>query len=1123
MISIYALLVGINNYPVKPLNGCINDVNAVHDYLTRMYGKRTDVTLRVMRITDADAVSPSRQNIINGFDHFAPAGSDDTCLFYYSGHGSYSPAPETFWTETDQRTESFVCIDSRMEGGRDLMDKEMGYLIWKTLQGKPDTRFVVITDCCHCGTITRTVDDSGTIDRMMPDAAESVPLDAYLGLGEKINGLTYYETIPAAGGQAARINFRQAPHIHLAASRDNQTAKELNIDGVKRGAFTHSLLRTLYAVNGNISYRDLINKTGLLVRNLVSDQHPSVSVAGDVLRDIAGDVFLTSAKANADSLMVYYDSRWRWCINGGLIHGVSLGDEVVIEGVGNAIVTGTPAPDFSTINALDGFGAPSTNYIARIIRQPNQAMPVSTDKTISAAQLGMLLKAFSSDKAAMAGVAIGNNGRFIIRSTGGAFYVTKPGSLKPLMKPVPVNSEADISLFVQRFLHIVRWTNLLELNQCSFPPDAYVISLYRNRYPGNYDAATFGQLQAEDAGYDFPYQQDDSGNWQQPAFRLAITNTSLAPLWVATAWLGFDYSIATDFFDEIQLLAPGTTAWLNFISDGRPEDIVVLNLDHKYATLGYQQISEHLKLFISTQRIDTDKLKQDGIDIPYQESRSVEYRSPASVNARKPGAFNWNCETITFNISTPAKKTLITPLNDTRLQQVTIVAHPSLTAQVALVSSSISRSANEIAPPHAAAGNSWLEPFDFGARDKGAQQLDVLELTNVGDGSEVTPQTPLILRSGDADISDVLAIGYSQSEHIYYPVGFSNDAGEIIIDILPDPTPVDESVNAKSLGGSIKIYFQKIIGKRLGLEYGFPRLALTTVHADGSLTYNSDVEVMQQAVAGAQKILLFVHGIIGDSASIVNCVRKGKAGTSLADRSDLVLSFDYENLNTTIQENAALLKSKLAQVGLAAGHNKKLVVVAHSMGGLVSRWFIEKLQGNRVVSELVMLGTPNNGTPWADVRDMAQTLLTYALNGAAFLKPWMFLLNIAGKLTGGTQVTLKQMDKDTGIYKQLNDGTDPGISYTIVAGDTKAIIPNFDQTASLLSRIFVRLKKRGLYDGLDLLLFREANDIAVTSKSIVSTGDRLLWSRQPTVIAVACDHMNYFNHQPALNAIINLV
>jgi hypothetical protein len=97
MAKLYAVLVGINGYPISPLQGCVNDVDAVETYLNTVYRKE-DVAIK--RLTDNDQTLPTRNNLIQAFDHFQQADAGDVCLFYYSGHGSFSAAPEEFWTDT---------------------------------------------------------------------------------------------------------------------------------------------------------------------------------------------------------------------------------------------------------------------------------------------------------------------------------------------------------------------------------------------------------------------------------------------------------------------------------------------------------------------------------------------------------------------------------------------------------------------------------------------------------------------------------------------------------------------------------------------------------------------------------------------------------------------------------------------------------------------------------------------------------------------------------------------------------------------------------------------------------------------------------------------------------------
>ena len=165
----------------------------------------------------------------------------------------------------------------------------------------------------------------------------------------------------------------------------------------------------------------------------------------------------------------------------------------------------------------------------------------------------------------------------------------------------------------------------------------------------------------------------------------------------------------------------------------------------------------------------------------------------------------------------------------------------------------------------------------------------------------------------------------------------------IALDRLPPPLS-----DARSLGGAIKVFFQKVISKKVGLDFPYPILGAADVAPDGSVTAVRDTFQVRDRVAQANRILLFVHGIIGDTESMVPSVQLARLadGRPLASLYDLVLTFDYENLNTTIEDNGRMLKARLEEVGLGAGHGKTLDIAAHSMGGLVSRWFIEREGGN---------------------------------------------------------------------------------------------------------------------------------------------------------------------------------
>ena len=183
----------------------------------------------------------------------------------------------------------------------------------------------------------------------------------------------------------------------------------------------------------------------------------------------------------------------------------------------------------------------------------------------------------------------------------------------------------------------------------------------------------------------------------------------------------------------------------------------------------------------------------------------------------------------------------------------------------------------------------------------------------------------------------------------------------MVLERLPNPNEAE----TRSLGGSLRILFQKVVARAFGTEYHYPILAAADVSEDFRVRYEPDVPSIRGRLAKANKIVLFVHGIIGDTREMAASLRRA----GVADRYDLVLTFDYENLQDPIADTARALKDRMAAVGLGPpDHGKSLDIVAHSMGGLVSRWFIEREGGNRVVRRLVMLGTPNGGSPWPRVR-----------------------------------------------------------------------------------------------------------------------------------------------------------
>jgi pimeloyl-ACP methyl ester carboxylesterase len=288
------------------------------------------------------------------------------------------------------------------------------------------------------------------------------------------------------------------------------------------------------------------------------------------------------------------------------------------------------------------------------------------------------------------------------------------------------------------------------------------------------------------------------------------------------------------------------------------------------------------------------------------------------------------------------------------------------------------------------------------------------------------------------------------------------------------------------------------------------RLRTVDYRADGSIEQRPDD--VAERVAGAQRVLLLVHGIIGDTEGMAAGVR----ACGLDRNFDLVLCYDYENLSTQIGETARQLAAHLRSVGLGPQDEKHLTLLAHSMGGLVSRWFIERESGSAMVDHLVMCGTPNQGSPFGRVDD-ARRILTMLTGLAAnaspallpFTAPLLFLLNRSNQVTP----TLQQMDPSSDFIQGLNSNPDPGVRYTVLAGN----VAEYDDSSDrMFARLVAKMARSTLFD---LLFGQRQHDIAVAVDSILGGG-----AARPSVsrVPVSCHHLNYFSSRTGQAALTSV-
>lgn len=151
--------------------------------------------------------------------------------------------------------------------------------------------------------------------------------------------------------------------------------------------------------------------------------------------------------------------------------------------------------------------------------------------------------------------------------------------------------------------------------------------------------------------------------------------------------------------------------------------------------------------------------------------------------------------------------------------------------------------------------------------------------------------------------------------------------------------------------------------------------------------------------------VLLLHGFLQNSASM------DKVSKTLANVGFLCYSYNYKTLGPGVSGAASCLKDLIPH--LASGG--KLYIVAHSMGGLVTRMALTDPSLDGVVDQVITLGTPHNGTGLANV--VAKVLPTFS----GWVKDFM---------------------PDSAVIHRLEDtACDPGVCWTSIYSTSDLIVP----------------------------------------------------------------------------------
>ena len=1150
----YALLVGIDRYlpPVAPLGGCVADIEALAALLEERVTGDGD-RLELVTLLDERA---TRAAIIERFrTHLGRARHGDTALFAFAGHGSQaSTAPELAHLEPDRLDETLVCHDSRRSGVFDLADKELSRLVAELADADPHV--VLIVDACHSGSITRSLHAGGV--RRVPLDTRPRGIGSYLAPASALAAYSATRSSVGTGGAAEASWTAPAAgrHVVLSACQADEEARERVFDGQTRGVFSHHLIGALSGANAPGTYRELFARVSARVRSSVAHQSPRIEASAPEELDRP---FLGGAvRAVSGHHGVHHETGSGWFVEAGALHGIP----------------GTSGPEAATFTLFaagsDPFapdavpvGTASVRAVepARTtleLRLSDDATPAETAsfravlRTRPDAPLGVRLEGDAEPlgrvRARLAVASPGGvpsalvretdaGGELVLSARDGTFRLRRADDERPLSVVVEDDDEgadggADeggrnaagervlvgAAGAVAALEHVARWVNLstLENPATRLPPDAVTLEIHRPDERGRsrpVDPAANGD------GLRLDYVPDGRGGWRVPTFRLRLHNRSERTLHCSVLDLNDRYAVSSGGFLDggAVTLAPGESVWARGGGD------VPVTVPDALWLQGLGEVRDVLKVIASTTRFEPSDFDQGPLGVRHEPG-----------DARDIGGWNagdtrddWTTATLALTTTRPLPSRALpgragetVPLGD----HVTVSGHAAFRASARLANAT--DASRDLAGARALPA--WLrdDPTRVGAFDLAPNrgvgtELSTIELDGVAHADAVTADAPLRI-TVDAALAPgehVLAVAWDAEDELYLPIGHGQPKDgrvEVRIDRLPEPL-----VSGRSLGGSIRIWFRKVVSTVLGREFEYPLLA--AVDANGKRV--TDPTEVAARVARAERVVLYVHGIIGDTESMAASAFARAPGQSvppLGEHHDLVLAFDYENLDTTIQENGRRLGERLAAVGLGPGHERTLHVVAHSMGGLVSRWFVEREGGHRIVSHLVMLGTPNGGSPWSTVEDWVAAALGVGLNRLSLIAwPARVLGGLLVAFERSAGRSLAQMGIDSDFLGELERNPDPGIPYSIIAGNTSliaaALAESDGQPKSLLRRLLGKLGIDNLvHDTASLAFFGKPNDVAV---AVTAIGAVPPFAKLFPVRTVASDHMSYFAVDESLVAL----
>ncbi|PHN01197.1 caspase family protein [Flavilitoribacter nigricans] len=613
---IMALLIGVDQYahPELPqLKGCGNDVQDFGRFLENAadyLGMPLEAEPLVDREANLEQVWSSLRGLVNELqqgDHF---------VFFFAGNSSNSLAR----------------MDWEKDGRLYLYDSEPGKGGWSGIRQRE-------------------------IEEMLIDIIRERKINCLLVLDHP-------QSREQPVTKAATDPLRDYPPelngslVILYGGEDGQVTYESTFGQESRGIFPYALLKVFREKGFNISFRNLIETTRLRMTQLTDQQTPAMEAFPAEMAEAL--IFSHEVQTEEKIYEVRFEPEIsRYVLGAGARQGITPSLEFMSTLVrledGRVLTVDAVYRDYASIRDFTGDGS-DTTYRATLLQAALPKIQVAFDPGIDEkmeAQLRSVIQSYAihyidiRDNWEDAGYFIHawQNDYFLSRQI--STREARSESLRPLF-----NLEPNPFELIKQMEYIAQWTGVLEYqnpNSRINRDDLMVaVGLVEDQRlePSNLDKLEPSRIEEDPAMVSVDYPGGERAD--TPGVQLQLRSEIKQLLYVTTLYLDSQYGISPNAVR--QPLEPGGLVSVPFMVQGNNHRTIPLRFDPKNLDLGKSEVHDYLKIFISTEPLDTQPLQQESLELDQDTARTTIIRQQEERGTFTIEEMDWTAITIPIRI-----------------------------------------------------------------------------------------------------------------------------------------------------------------------------------------------------------------------------------------------------------------------------------------------------------------------------------------------------------------------------------------------------------------------------------------------------------------------------------------